>query len=47
MQFFSKASMPVTFAPNLANGSLISPPPHPISKTDNPFKGDSFSWYIA
>ena len=29
--FFSEASIPVTVPPNLDIGSLIKPPPHPIS----------------
>ena len=36
--FFSEASIPVTFAPSLAIGSLISPPPQPISNIFKPCK---------
>mmetsp|Transcript_37080 Transcript_37080/g.51461 ORF Transcript_37080/g.51461 Transcript_37080/m.51461 type:complete len:204 (+) Transcript_37080:291-902(+) len=35
----STASRPSTQAPNLANGSLSIPPPHPTSKTRTPARG--------
>ena len=38
--FFLDASIPVTFLPNRAIGSLIKPPPHPISSIFKPFKLD-------
>ena len=40
--FFSEASIPVTFAPNLDIGSAINPPPQPISKIFNLDKGKIF-----
>ena len=44
--FFSDASIPVTVAPNLAIGSLIKPPPQPISKIFIPSKKLNFSFFI-
>ena len=44
--FFSDASIPVTFAPRVAMGSLTRPQPHPISRISKFFKGVALDAFI-
>ena len=45
VMFLFDASIPVTFAPSRHIGSLIKPPPHPISRIFKEDNGLSFSWF--